>query len=97
MGIRNSSAEVLGPFCTLHFALWIELVEPEVVATSPYPIKSRVPVCCGFSSTKLVGERGVGFPKPCRMDAPSETVRYRELQCTSKAHRFSICAVCYSL
>src|SRR5713101_5735992 len=27
-----------------------ELVEPEVVATSPYPIKSRVPVCCGFSS-----------------------------------------------
>ena len=29
-----------------------ELVEPEVVATSPYPIKSRVPVCCGFSSTK---------------------------------------------
>jgi len=26
------------------------MVEPEVVATSPYPIKSRVPVCCGFSS-----------------------------------------------
>jgi hypothetical protein len=35
------------------------MVEPEVVATSPYPIKSRVPVCCGFSSTKLVGERGL--------------------------------------
>src|SRR5438034_9979840 len=34
-----------------------ELVEPEVVATSPYPIKSRVPVCCGFSSRKMVGER----------------------------------------
>ena len=30
------------------------LVEPEVVATSPYPIKSRVPVCCGFSSRKMV-------------------------------------------
>ena len=26
------------------------LVEPEVVATSPYPGKSRVPVCCGFDS-----------------------------------------------
>jgi hypothetical protein len=26
------------------------LVEPEVVATSPYPVKSRVPVCCGFDS-----------------------------------------------
>ena len=29
-----------------------KVVEPEVVATSPYPIKSRVPVCCGFSSKK---------------------------------------------
>src|SRR2546423_7709590 len=27
-----------------------ELVEPEVVATSPYRIKSPVPVCCGFDS-----------------------------------------------
>jgi len=27
-------------------------VEPEVVATSPYRIKSPVPVCCGFSSLK---------------------------------------------
>jgi hypothetical protein len=32
-----------------------ELVEPEVVATSPYRIKSPVPVCCGFDSVKLVG------------------------------------------
>ena len=32
-----------------------QLVEPEVVATSPYPIKSRVPVCCGFSSRKNGG------------------------------------------
>jgi len=30
------------------------LVEPEVVATSPYRIKSPVPVCCGFDSMKLV-------------------------------------------
>ena len=30
-----------------------ELVEPEVVATSPCPGKSRVPVCCGFDSLKL--------------------------------------------
>jgi len=29
------------------------LVEPEVVATSPYRIKSPVPVCCGFDSLKL--------------------------------------------
>ncbi len=28
------------------------LVEPEVVATSPSPVKSRVPVCCGFDSTR---------------------------------------------
>jgi len=28
------------------------LVEPEVVATSPYRIKSPVPVFCGFSSLK---------------------------------------------
>src|SRR5215813_7567114 len=27
-----------------------KLVEPEVVATSPCPVKSRVPVCCGFDS-----------------------------------------------
>src|SRR5436190_18281469 len=53
-----------------------KVVEPEVVATSPYPIKSRVPVCCGFSSRKIAG---------------------RERPCTSKAHRFSICRVCYSL
>ena len=31
-----------------------KLVEPEVVATSPYRIKSPVPVCCGFSSRKVV-------------------------------------------
>src|SRR5271169_5569183 len=37
-------------FCIHHSAFCIELVEPEVVATSPYPIKSRVPVYCGFSS-----------------------------------------------
>ena len=36
-----------------------EMVEPEVVATSPNRIKSPVPVCCGFDSVKLVGERGL--------------------------------------
>src|ERR1043165_6159279 len=40
-----------------------ELVEPEVVATSPYRIKSPVPVCCGFDSVKLVGERGLAPPR----------------------------------
>jgi hypothetical protein len=36
-----------------------ELVEPEVVATSPYRIKSPVPVCCGFGSVKMVLATGV--------------------------------------
>src|ERR1043166_1169359 len=40
-----------------------ELVEPEVVATSPCRIKSPVPVCCGFDSLKLVGERGLAPPR----------------------------------
>ena len=31
-----------------------KLVEPEVVATSPYPGKNRMPVCCGFDSMNLV-------------------------------------------
>ena len=31
-----------------------KVVEPEVVATSPNRIKSPVPVCCGFSSRKVV-------------------------------------------
>ena len=53
-----------------------QVVEPEVVATSPNRIKSPVPVCCGFGSRKNGG---------------------RERTCTSKAHRFSICGVCYSL
>jgi hypothetical protein len=39
-----------------------KLVEPEVVATSN-PIKSRVPVCCGFGSVKVVGERGLAPPR----------------------------------
>src|SRR5205823_2863353 len=36
-----------------------KVVEPEVVATSPYPIKSRVPVCCGVGSLKSVLAAGV--------------------------------------
>ncbi len=43
--------------------VWRRLVEPEVVATSPNPIKSRVPVCCGFGSRKMVGERGFAPPR----------------------------------
>src|SRR5438094_181894 len=34
-----------------------ELVESEVVATSPYRIKSPVPVCCGFDSVNGGRER----------------------------------------
>ena len=35
-------------------------MEPEPVATSPYPIKSRVPVCAVASAPgKMVGERGL--------------------------------------
>jgi hypothetical protein len=36
------------------------MVEPEVVATSPYRIKSPVPVFCGISSRKLVLAVGLG-------------------------------------
>ena len=42
-------------------------------------------------------EERSGLPKPSKMDAPSGLARYREQECTSKAHRFSICGVCYSL
>ena len=35
------------------------MVEPEVVATSPYRIKSPVPVCCGFDSVELVLAAGL--------------------------------------
>jgi len=35
------------------------VVEPEVVATSPYRIKSPVPVFCGISSRKLVLAAGI--------------------------------------
>ena len=34
-----------------------ELVEPEVVATSPCRIKSPMPVCCGFDSVKMESAR----------------------------------------
>ncbi len=32
-------------------------MEPEVVATSPRPVKSRVPGCCGFDSEIVGHER----------------------------------------
>jgi hypothetical protein len=38
------------------------LVEPEVVATSPYRIKSPVPVCCGFDSIKIADVPKAGLP-----------------------------------
>src|SRR5258708_35568643 len=37
---------------TLHHSI-PQMEEPEVVATSPYPIKSPVPAYCGFSSVKM--------------------------------------------
>src|SRR5437016_2617720 len=46
------------------------LVETDVVATSPYRIKSPVPVCCGFDSLKLARRavaregNGKGPPAP---------------------------------
>src|SRR5437773_4500832 len=57
-GAKTGGLLVLS-FCTHHFAFRNELVEPEVVATSPYRVKNPVPVCCGFDSLKLVGERGL--------------------------------------
>ena len=36
-----------------------QVVEPEVVATAPNRFKRPVPVRCGFSSAKMVGERGL--------------------------------------
>ena len=44
---------------TLNPQAAIKMVEPEVVATSPYRIKSPVPVCCGFDSLKMVLAAGV--------------------------------------
>jgi len=32
------------------------MVEPEVVATSPYRFKRPVPVCCGFGSLKVTND-----------------------------------------
>ncbi len=36
-----------------------EMVEPEVVATSPNRFKRPVPVCCGFSSVRMVLAAGL--------------------------------------
>lgn len=40
-----------------------EMVEPEVVATSPRRIKSPVPVCCGFDSMKREQQRKTAPPR----------------------------------
>ena len=93
--------------CILNSAF--QMVEPEVVATSPYRIKSPVPVCCGFDSLKLACQ-AVACRAQCelvrlrcasaRQPSPAPTSRAkaggRERTCTSKAHRFSICGVCCS-
>src|SRR5262245_65289393 len=60
-----------------------ELVESEVVATSPYRIKSPVPVCCGFDSLKMVGERGLAPPRLSRTLTSNLTLRTRPLLCLS--------------
>lgn len=56
----------------------MKLVEPEVVATSPYRIKSPVPVYCGIGSSKLVGMKAMGFPKPCESVSLQETFASRK-------------------
>jgi hypothetical protein len=54
--VRMQSAEYLGLASILNSSLSIlNLVEPEVVATSPYRIKSPVPVYCGIGSIKMGG------------------------------------------
>ena len=55
------------------------LVEPEVVATSPYPGKSRVPVCCGFDSLKLVLAAGLA-PALATFSTSCLCIGLRELQ-----------------
>ena len=66
-GTANAERGILAPTIgtpTLDSALRIprsafELVEPEGVAPSPCPVKSRVPVCCGFDSVELVLAAGL--------------------------------------
>ena len=37
----------------------LKMVRPEVVATSPYRIKSPVPVCCGFRRDEIGWNDGI--------------------------------------
>lgn len=55
-----------------------ELVEPEVVATSPCPVKSRVPVCSGFDSLKVVLTAGLA-PALATLSTSCLCVGLREL------------------
>ena len=49
-------------------------MEPEVVATSPSPVKSRVPVYCGFGSKKVLP---AGFaPATARIRSPACMICY---------------------
>lgn len=60
------------PSCSLlHSAR--KLVEPEVVATSPYRIKSPMPVCCGFSSASKRASSGRSLP-------PASSVKHGPLE-----------------
>ena len=54
------------------------MVEPEVVATSHYRIKSPVPVYCGFDSVNG-GREGSGLPKSYELAAQVEFVRCHEV------------------
>ncbi len=47
--LRRASYSLIQPYAGSER----RMVEPEVVATSPYRIKSPVPICCGFDSVKL--------------------------------------------
>jgi len=53
-------------------------VEPEVVATSPCPVKGRVPVCCGFDSLKVVLAAGLA-PALATLSTSCLCVGLREL------------------
>src|SRR5437660_7916217 len=48
------------------------MVEPEVVATSPYRIKSPAPVCCGLDSVKLTRDKLTRNTKMAKHDCVSD-------------------------
>ena len=56
----------------------MKLVEPEVVATSPYPGKNRMPVCCGFDSQNWCSWSD-GLPKSYYLGAHKEMFASRNV------------------